>query len=155
MKAVAGLAPIARTQEGELLLEPLLQWLVGTQRLRAEGGLYLELPWSGRRIDVVTVGKRLRTAAFELKLGRTGRALEQAIYNRAAFDRSYMVLGHLPSQTMLDEAACHGIGVLVVEQSGARLVVESPLEQPSPAVRKRLLSSLRTRPAWSGCCESL
>lgn len=142
---MATIPTIARTREAAVLMEPLLRWLVATRRLRDEGGVFLELPWAGRRVDVVTVGKRLRTSAYELKLGATGRALEQAIYNRAVFDRSYIVVAHVPGPRSLGEAEAAGVGVVLVNGVGVRLLVESPVERPHAVVRKRLLASLRAR----------
>jgi len=138
----------ARTQEAAVLMAPLVQWLRSTRRLRAEAGVFLEFPWAGRRVDVVTVGKRLRTSAFELKLGSIGRALEQAIYNREVFDRSYIVVGHLPSQLSLREAAGLGIGVVLVHEGRACPLQESPFRRPHAGVRRRLLRSVRTRSPW-------
>ncbi len=135
----------AQTQEARVLLDPLVRWLGATQRLRREGGIFLEFPWAGRRVDVVTVGKKLRTAAFELKLGSTGRVLEQAIYNRAAFDRSYIVIAHAPGNSALEQATNCGVGVLIVSRGTVRLAIDSPIERPSPTVRKRLLRMLRDR----------
>jgi hypothetical protein len=148
MTAVRALPSGARTREADLLLEPLLRWLRSNRRVRPDSRMFLELPWSGRRVDVVTVGVRLRTAAFELKLSDSGRALEQAIYNRAAFDRSYVVLPQRRTMRYVDEAARFGVGVLVVADAGVRLILESPFQRPSDGVRKRLLASLRATPQW-------
>jgi hypothetical protein len=145
MNALGAIPDAARTREAEVLMDPLLRWLVTTRRLRNSGGVFLELPWAGRRVDLVTLGKRLRTSAYELKLSDTRRALEQAIYNRAVFDRSYIVVGQLPSAAALAQATACGVGVLLIRRNVVRLVVESPLERPHPAVRKRLLAALRGR----------
>jgi len=137
--------PWIRTQEAAVLMEPLLAWLTATQRLRVQGNIFIEFPWAGRRVDLVTVGKRLTTSAFELKLGRIGRVLEQAIYNRAAFDRSYIVIAHVPGEQALMEAKQCGVGVLIVQSGAVRLMLDSPLARPGRVVRGRLLRSLGTR----------
>lgn len=134
-----------QTEEARVLTGPLLAWLVSARRYRDDTDLFVELPWAGRRVDVVTVSRRLRVAAFELKLRGAGRVFEQALYNRAAFDRSYMVVDQAPSAHLLREADTYGIGVLQLQKGSIRLLVESPLERPSAAIRTRLLNALRAR----------
>src|SRR5438128_7516393 len=82
---------IARPQAGEgRMLRPLLAWLNGTRRITPDTHVALELSWFGRRVDVATLTRSRRAVAYELKLGSLGRALEQAVYNRISFDRSYV-----------------------------------------------------------------
>lgn len=145
MNALAAIPSVARTREAEVLMDPLLCWLMTTQRLRHHAEVFLEVPWAGRRVDLVTLGRRLRASAYELKLGDTTRALEQALYNRAVFDRSYVVVDRRPSAIVMGEASAFGIGIVLVISSVVRLVLESPLERPGPVVRKRLLTTLRAR----------
>src|SRR4051812_3179939 len=111
-------APLGRGQEtpdGERrMLRPLLLWLSKTRRIAPDTHLALELSWFGRRIDLATLTCTRRTVAYELKLGSLGRALEQASYNRLAFDRSYVVTESLPRPENLALAADFGIGLIVV-----------------------------------------
>src|SRR5437868_6969727 len=78
------------------LLEPLMEWLFRTRRINAKSRIAVELPWLGRRVDLATLTTTGRTAAYELKLGSLGRALEQAAYNRLSFDRSFVVTAGKP-----------------------------------------------------------
>lgn len=135
----------AATLEAQVLCPPLVCWLQGTQRLREEGSILFEVPWAGRRVDIVTLGKRLRVSAFELKLGRTSRVLEQAIYNRAVFDRSYMVVVHLPRPQTLEDARREGVGIVLVRDGHVRLILESPLVRYRGPARDRLLARLLER----------
>lgn len=122
------------------LLLPLLRWLVNSRRINADTRIALELPWLGRRIDLATLTSTRRAAAYELKLGSLGRALEQATYNRSAFDRSYVVTSSMPRPENLALAATHGIGVIVVQDQTIRRLLESPAMAPAPQLRPRLLS---------------
>jgi hypothetical protein len=132
------------TLNGEArLLRPLLQWLKGTGRVKPDTHIALELAWFGRRIDVATLTRSRRAVAYELKLSGLGRALEQASYNRLAFDRSYVVTESMPQQANVQLAAESGIGVIVIRRDEIRLVLDSPIQRPAPELRTRLLNRLR------------
>lgn len=135
--------------ENRLLL-PLLRWLVESRRINADTRIVLELPWFGRRVDVATLTRTRRAAAYELKLGSLGRALEQATYNRAAFDRSYVVTTSTPRPENLALAAECGIGVIVIRDGLVRRVLESPALRLTPELRPRLLSKFTSLRAGHG-----
>jgi hypothetical protein len=139
--------PWDHTYEALVLAAPLLRWLRSKQRLRMDTEVFMEFPWAGRRVDIVTLSRGLRSAAFELKLRASGRALEQALYNRGAFDRSYIVVDQVPGPRLLSQAEAHGVGVIHINEGVVRLLVESPLQRSSEPIRTRLLRSLRTREA--------
>lgn len=125
------------------LLAPLLGWLRRTRRVNGQTRIAYELVWFGRRIDVATLSSTRRSTAYELKIGKLGRALEQASYNRLAFDRSFIVTNAMPREENLALAAEHEIGVIVVEGNAARQVLESPARPADPLLRGRLLSRFR------------
>lgn len=125
------------------LLPPLLAWLRRTRRVNGRTEIAYELAWFGRRVDVATLSSSLRSAAYELKIGSLGRALEQACYNRLAFDRSFVVINAVPRRENLILAAEHAIGLIVVQGDKVRQVLQSPLIPPDPVLRARLLAQFR------------
>jgi hypothetical protein len=125
------------------LLAPLLTWLRRTRRVNVQTEIAYELAWFGRRVDVATLSSSLRSAAYELKIGSLGRALEQASYNRLAFDRSFVVTNAVPRTENLALAAEHAIGLIVVRGDNVRQVLQSPLIAPDPVLRARLLARFR------------
>jgi hypothetical protein len=129
------------------LLRPLLRWLWESRRINEGTHLSLEFAWYGRRVDLATLTRTRRTTAYELKIGGVGRALEQASYNRLAFDRSYIVSDSFPRRENRDLAAEFGIGLIVVRGDVIRKVLESPVQGVSKSVRSRLLSELRSAPS--------
>jgi hypothetical protein len=141
--AIAG----AESSGEKRLLLPLLRWLVDSRRINRETQIALELPWLGRRIDLATLTSTRRAAAYELKLGSLGRALEQATYNRYAFDRSYVVTSSMPRPDNMALAAEIGIGILVIRGRLVRQVLESPALPPAPELRPRLLSKFTSQRA--------
>jgi len=130
---------IVETGENRLLL-PLVRWLIRSRRINPESRMALEFPWLGRRIDLATLTSTRRASAYELKLNGLGRAMEQAAYNRLAFDRSYVVTASTPRAENLALAAEHGIGVIVVHDEQTRCLLESPLLPPVPELRPSLLA---------------
>jgi hypothetical protein len=131
--------------EGEArLLAPLLQWLKRMRRINDDTHVALELAWFGRRVDLATLTRTRRTVAYELKLGGLRRALEQASYNRLAFDRSYVVTDSVPRAGNLALAAEHGIGIIVIRGNEIQHLLESPVCPPAPELRGRLLRQLRS-----------
>jgi hypothetical protein len=124
------------------MLAPLLTWLFQRRRLNEESTVALELSWLGRRVDLATVTKSGASTAYEMKVGRFGRVLEQAIYNRAAFDRSFMVVDAAPKPQNLQVAADAGVGVIVVQAMSVQLVRESPRLEVEPGVRRRIHAAM-------------
>jgi voltage-gated potassium channel Kch len=97
-----------------------------------------ELPLHGRRVDIAVLTGSGRTAAFELKIGRFGRVLEQAVYNRASFNWSYVVVDTMPRDENLELASAYGVGVIVIVGDSARIALESPLCPVPVDVRRRI-----------------
>ena len=125
------------------LLAPLISWLARTRRINRDTRVALELAWLGRHVDVATLTQSRRTAAYELKLRGLGRALEQAAYNRLAFDRSYVVTESLPRADNIALATEHGIGLIIVHSGRVEHLVDSPRRAAVPELRSRLLTQLR------------
>ena len=139
--------PIAITsrvipKEELLLLPPLLRWLWKTRRLQPGAKMAFEVSWLGRRVDLATVSRTHRTAAFELKMSHITRALEQAIYNRVVFDRSYVVTASPPRAASVALAADNGIGLILVAGESARQVLSSPYQRADSRWRQRLMAAL-------------
>lgn len=137
-----GHEPTTRNAEEAALLPPLLEMLASRRWINESTIIHNEFAWNGRRVDVALLGKRNRTAAFELKLGSFGRALEQAMYNRLSFDRSWIVIDGMPKPVSLDYASVNGVGVIVVTDR-PRVVLRAGLQTISPVVAKRLSAQLK------------
>lgn len=131
-----------KNAEEALLLNPLLVMLARRRWISESTTLHNEFAWNGRRVDVALIGNRNRTAAFELKLGSFGRVLEQAMYNRLSFDRSWVVTDGVPKSTSMEFAAANGVGVISVVAGLPRVLLQAELQIVSPAVRKRLIAQL-------------
>ena len=101
-----------------------------------------ELPWHGRRIDLVTLSPRRVASSFELKLGSVGRALEQAIYNTLSFDHSWAVIDRSPSAEMLRLAAVYGVGIIVADRR-ARVILPARQTDLDRDVREQLVAKIR------------
>lgn len=124
------------------LLSPLLAWLNRLRRIGPGSVVVEEFSWCGRWVDLATMTSTGRTTAYELKDGSTGRAIEQALYNSASFDRSFIVLAATPRSRTLEEAMAFGIGVIVIERSDVRLLHSAPLIQQPPRVKRMLSQAL-------------
>lgn len=132
--------------DGEAALLPILmRWLVGTGRLRTRTQVAYEVPWLGRRVDLALLTSRGVTTAFELKIGRLQRVLEQAAYNRLSFHRSWVVTGNRPRPDGLRWAHELGLGLIVVTGDLVIPLVEPANKDPHPATIKRLRSAIRMR----------
>ncbi len=125
------------------LLPDLVRFLWVTRRVRESTVVLEELAWRGRRIDLATLSISGVSNAYELKLGNFGRVLEQAIYNKLSFDRSWTVVGTLPNVSNLHMAEKYGIGVLVVTDR-VRLAVPAPLARAEYSIRRRLAEKFLT-----------
>lgn len=140
-------APIASDEGEAALLPSLLRWLVATGRLRSQTRVAYEVPWLGRRVDLALATSRGVTTAFELKIGRLQRVLEQATYNRASFHRSWVVTGNWPRAEGLRWADELGIGLLVVQRDTVTPLVAPAIADPHPAAVKRLRAAILARAA--------
>lgn len=122
----------------------LLRWLVSAGWIGSASRAAFEVPWRGRRIDLVTITGRGRLSAFEFKLGGTRRAFEQAMYNSISAHRSFVVSGSWPSVEYRDLARAQGLGVFVV--NGSVELVQRPLPRvPPPVLTRRLREQVRVR----------
>lgn len=131
----------------QALLPSLLRWLVATGRLRSQTRVAYEVPWLGRRIDVALVTGRGMTSAFELKIGRLQRVLEQAAYNRASFHRSWVVTGNRPKSEGLRWARELGVGLIVVQGEGVTPLLVPAVRRPHSAALARLRAAILVRAA--------
>jgi hypothetical protein len=132
--------------EGEAALMPtLVRWLVATGPVRSRTLVAHEVPWLGRRVDLALLNQRGTTTAFELKIGRLQRVLEQAAYNRSSFHRSWVVTGNRPKVEGLEWARELGLGLIVIQHDVAVSLVPPAFQEPYPAVTKRLRSAIRAR----------
>lgn len=128
------------------LEQPLIDWLRRTGRIREDTIIVRELPWQGRRIDLVTLTRSGRVTAYELKLNGSKRALLQALYNSASFDRSYVVTASKPVERNLAVARCVTVGVIVISKdSSPRLMSHCGRKGTNLLVRNRLLRKIRSR----------
>jgi hypothetical protein len=105
------------------MMPPLVGWLQRKRWVRADSVVMREVPVNGRRVDLVTMTKSGVMSAFELKLGGFGRVLEQAVYNRQTFDKSWIVIGNHPRQANLDQAERFGVGIIVVRESNPAVLL--------------------------------
>jgi len=131
---------------GEAALMPaLMEWLISSGRVRSRTSVVHEVPWLGRRVDLALLNGRGLTTAFELKIGRLQRAIEQAAYNRESFHRSWVVTGNRPKSEGLDWVRELGIGLLVVQGDVVSTFVTPVIREPHPAVVRRLRTTIETR----------
>lgn len=132
--------------EGEAALLPhLMRWLVLTGRLRDRTSVAFEVPWLGRRVDLALVNGRGVTSAFELKIGRLQRVLEQAVYNRSSFHRSWVVTGNMPQAQGLEWARSLGVGLIVVQPPEVKLLLIPSPRSPERSVLQRVRSAIASR----------
>lgn len=138
MVAEAALA-VGMDLSGESKLSaPLLTFLRQRGWVRLDTLIACELPWHGRHVDMATLTRGGVLTSYELKLSSFGRVLEQSIYNRLSFDRSYLVVAAMPRPDNMASAAQHKVGVILVADRTARCLLRSPLLRADPALRKRL-----------------
>jgi hypothetical protein len=143
---VARALPAVPASSGERTMMPrLVEWLVGTGRLRDRTIIANEVPWLGRRVDVALLTARGETTAIELKVGGLQRALEQAAYNAASFHRSWIVTSSHPRAEGIGWALELGIGILVIEQDRASVVTLPRTRTPRPGVAARVRSAIRAK----------
>lgn len=132
--------------DGESALLPhLMRWLVVTGRVRNRTKVAFEVPWLGRRVDLALINGRGVTSAFELKIGRLQRGLEQAAYNGSSFDRSWLVTGNWPQEQGLNWARSLGLGLVVVQPPTVTLLLLPNGRTPDPSIRRRVQSAISER----------
>ena len=132
--------------EGEAALMPtLMRWLVATGRVRPQTRVAREVPWLGRRVDLALLTRRGTATAFELKIGRLQRVIEQAAYNRASFHRSWVVTGNRPRPDGLRWARDLGVGLIVIQDDTVFPLLLAPAHRPNPAALARLRSAIHVR----------
>lgn len=127
------------------MLVPLTLWLQRTGRLREATGVVHELPWMGRRVDLALITSRGVTTAFELKIGNINRAIEQAAYNRASFNRSWVVTGNRPGPDAIAWSQRLGIGILLVRNGIASIATPASEHKPDPSASRRLRGTIKER----------
>lgn len=134
--------PTPANREEQVLLPPLLATLRRRRWIGPKSVVLTEFAWNGRRIDLATLNVSGMSSAYELKLGSFHRVLEQAMYNRLSFDRSWIVVRERPQDRNLAQAVENGVGVILL---GAQMAVfQSAARQFNNAtVRSRLLVALR------------
>ena len=134
------------TSAGERRLErPLLEWLKMKGWLREDTIVSRELPWMGRRVDLAILTRSGRTTAYELKIRDNRRALQQAAYNKLAFDRSYVVTASEPMQINKTLAQEVGVGFILLRQDGStRVIQRSSTYAPRRMLRQRLVAAIRS-----------
>jgi hypothetical protein len=129
--------------DGERRLQaPLLSYLESCGWVRRDTLIVHELPWHGRHVDMVTRTRGGSITSYEFKLGAFGRVLEQAIYNRLSFDRSYVVVASMPRRQNFHLSERYSVGIILVDQLQARCVLRSPARHAEPALRARLNARL-------------
>lgn len=122
------------------MVAALLHWLVNMGWLGSASHVAFEVPWRGRRIDLVTANGKGHVSTFEFKLNGTRRAFEQAMYNSISANRSFIVSRVTPRPAYRALAQAHGLGVIVI--NGKIELVQRPVAQEP---KSTLLHSLRDR----------
>ena len=125
--------------------DPFVNWLRDTKQIRNKTYIAFEVPWLGRRIDIVTLTSRGILTAYELKLKNNLRAIEQAVKNTHAFHRSYMVTTTCLSYRNRSLATQLDIGVLCMSDASIRRIIRAPILDSSPDVIRRLRSKVRNK----------
>jgi len=141
----------ANYDAGEAALMPtLMRWLILTGRVRSRTLVAHEVPWLGRRVDLALLTARGVTTAFELKIGRLQRVIEQAAYNCGSFHRSWVVTGNRPKAEGLQWARELGVGLIVVQHDAALALVAPAVHRPHPAAVRRLRTAIHARAGRAG-----
>ena len=127
----------------EELFIPLLDYLQQSRRVNSSTIGRKEFPWHGRKVDFATLTKSRVSTAYELKLSDNFGAIEQAIRNSYAFDRSFVVTATYPNKKSLAIAARFGIGVMFVQPEAVRTVLKPNRSEIDKRARARLLEGFR------------
>lgn len=123
----------------------LMEWLVLRRRIRYDTIILREFRWFSRWIDLVTLTVSGRLTAYELKLGNNKRAIEQASYNRLAFDQSYVVTATTPKNGNALHAKQAGVGVIVVSPEKTNILCGPKQGAEVQFLRTRLLEAVRSQ----------
>lgn len=153
MSRTAGLNPHSSVMEALRLAETweklpgerkmvasVLRWLLKIGWVGPATMAAYEVPWRGRRIDLVTTNSKGQLTAFEFKMDGSQRVFEQALYNKISAHRSFVVSGARPSPDYRMLAKAHGLGLIVVNGK-VDLLQRSVLKHPDA----RLARDLRKR----------
>lgn len=122
------------------MVASVLRWLLNVGWLGSASTAAFEVPWRGRRIDLVTTNGKGQITAFEFKMDGTRRVFEQAMYNSLSTHRSFIVSGARPSSVYRELAEAHGLGLIVVNGK-VDLLQRSTLKTPD----SRLVRELRNK----------
>ncbi len=137
---------LGETGDGEASLLPwLMRWLIATGRVRYRTHVAYEVPWLGRRVDLALLTARGTTSAFELKLGRVQRVLEQASYNDLSFHRSWVVVGSRPRTDAQEWAQRLGLGLIVIRPPTVTLLLHPVVRAPDHSVIRRVRAAIAAR----------
>jgi hypothetical protein len=137
---------LGETGDGEASLMPwLMRWLIVTGRVRYRTHVAYEVPWLGRRVDLALLTARGTTSAFELKLGRVQRVLEQASYNDLSFHRSWVVVGSRPKADAQTWAQRLGLGLIVIRPPSVTLLMRPVVRVPDHSVIRRVRVAITAR----------
>jgi len=122
------------------MIAGVLRWLLSIGWVGSATSVAFEVPWRGRRIDLVTTNSKGQLSAFEFKLDGSRRVFEQAMYNSISTHRSFIVSGARPSSKYQTLAKAHGLGLIVVNGE-IELLQRSIIRTPD----SRLARDLRTK----------
>lgn len=136
---------MAESNGEERLVNPLLEWLAQRRRVRRDTIILRELPWFGRRVDLVTLTCSGITTAYELKLNNNRRAIRQAGYNKLVFDRSYVVTLSEPTMENLKHARDVEVGFIVIRNDSVEVLQESRASPVRVTLRRQLLRTIKGR----------
>lgn len=126
------------------MVAAVLRWLTNARWLGTASWVAFEMPWRGRRIDLVTMNGNGGLSAFEFKLGGTRRVFEQAIYNSGAVHRSYVVSAGRPRLEYRELAQAQGLGVFVVNGK-VELLQRPRLHEPPADLVRSMRHQVRNR----------
>jgi len=141
------LAEVWESLPGERsMVASLLRWLLNVGWLGSASMVAYEVPWRGRRIDLVTTNGRGQLTAFEFKMNGTRRVFEQAMYNGISAHRSFVVSGARPSAGYQVLAEEHGLGLIVVNGK-VDLLRRSALRKPEAILARELRRKALSRMA--------
>lgn len=129
--------PILRNREEEKLLTPLLHMMRNRGWINENSLVLSEMPLNGRRADLATLTKGGISSAYEMKIGSFQRVLEQAMYNRLSFDRSWIVVNHRPTAKNLEQARENGVGVIVLDDR-MFVLLWANRQTVSPVIRAKI-----------------
>ena len=142
---------VAFQTSGESQMMPALVSLLRRRKwVRADTLLAREFPINGRRVDLAVLTRSRIVSAFELKMGGFSRVLEQAVYNRLTFDKSWVVVSGEPRSSNLSEAERFGVGVIVVSGGQPRVILRPGRPIFDPRARLRVLARFAEIPTPIG-----